>query len=217
MFEVLKFQAGGEPVELLASRALYWPRASALLIADLHLGKAATFRAAGVALPKGSTEDDLSRLGASLDQCASTRLLVLGDFLHGASRDEHWQAQWHRWRKERRALTVGVVGGNHDRALASFDLGIEPLGSVSEQPPFELRHAPGADSGAHVLCGHVHPVVRLPGITGRWPAFVLGARQTILPAFSQFTGGAEVSARESELAVCVRGTIARIRRTQGSD
>jgi uncharacterized protein len=216
MIEVLECHAGGEPVHLFASRALYWPRANALLIADLHLGKAATFRAAGIALPRGSTEQDLARLGATLDQCSAGRLIVLGDFLHGASRDENWQLQWHRWRSERSALAVQVVGGNHDRSLPSFDLGIELLESVSEQPPFELRHAPSTAARAHVLCGHVHPVVRLPGIAGRWPTFVLGSRQTILPAFSQFTGGAEVSAREAELAVCVRGTIARVRRTQGS-
>ena len=42
-----------ERVTLFADRALFWPRESALLIADLHLGKADTFRAAGIALPSG--------------------------------------------------------------------------------------------------------------------------------------------------------------------
>ncbi len=36
-----------ERVQLLADRALYWPRARTLFVADVHLGKAAAFRAGG--------------------------------------------------------------------------------------------------------------------------------------------------------------------------
>ena len=38
----------GEPVHLLAQHALWWPAQGTLFIADLHLGKAATFRARGI-------------------------------------------------------------------------------------------------------------------------------------------------------------------------
>ncbi len=33
----------GKPVQLLPERALWWPAGQALFVADLHLGKAATF------------------------------------------------------------------------------------------------------------------------------------------------------------------------------
>lgn len=210
MLETLECTLGDEAVELFASRALYWPAASTLLIADLHLGKAATFREAGIAVPKGSTESDLARLGVTLSQCGAARLVVLGDFLHGASRNEHWQREWNRWLEQRTSLAVQVIGGNHDRSLSRLELGIEYLGPELEEGRFTLRHAPSARAGSHVLCGHVHPVVRLPGLAGRWPTFVLGKQQTILPAFSEFTGGADVRAMASDLAVCVGGTIARV-------
>ena len=44
----------GEAVRLLPERAIYWERERALVVADLHWGKAATFRAAGVPLPPGT-------------------------------------------------------------------------------------------------------------------------------------------------------------------
>jgi DNA ligase-associated metallophosphoesterase len=217
MIETLECQVAGERLELFATRALHWPRAGALLIADLHLGKAATFRAAGIALPRGSTEHDLMRLGATLGQCAAERLIVLGDFLHGASRNEHWQRQWHQWRAQHASLAVQVIGGNHDHSLRRLELGIDYLGTACTEAPFELRHAPGADAAGHVLCGHLHPVVRLPGIPGRWPAFVLGTHQTVLPAFSEFTGGVEVAVTESQLAVCVADSIALIRTSRDGE
>jgi hypothetical protein len=49
-------------VVLVGARALYWPARRALLIADLHLGKADVFRRAGIALPSGGTGEDLQRL-----------------------------------------------------------------------------------------------------------------------------------------------------------
>jgi uncharacterized protein len=208
----LESEVAGEHVHLFATRALYWSRQDALLIADLHLGKAATFRAAGIALPKGSTATDLRRLGETLDDCGATRVIVLGDLLHGPSRAAHWQEEWRNWRSQRPLLTVQVIGGNHDRALPGFDLGIEYLGVARELGPFELRHLPRANSQLHVLSGHTHPVVRLPGISGRWPAFVLGPRHTVLPAFSLFTGGLPMETSDSDFAVCVGDSITRLPR-----
>ena len=52
----------GEDVQLLPERALYWPRACTLVVADVHWGKAATFRAAGIPIPSGTTTEDLARL-----------------------------------------------------------------------------------------------------------------------------------------------------------
>src|SRR5258706_7700350 len=75
----------GERVELLAARALHWPRERTVFVADVHLGKAAAFRAGGVPLPRGSTAADLARLAAILSQTGARRLVVLGDFLHAAA------------------------------------------------------------------------------------------------------------------------------------
>ncbi|HET7427286.1 MAG TPA: DEAD/DEAH box helicase, partial [Gemmatimonadales bacterium] len=51
----------GEDLVLLPERALFWPRTATLVVADLHWGKAATFRAAGIPIPTGTTGEDLAR------------------------------------------------------------------------------------------------------------------------------------------------------------
>src|SRR5512140_483642 len=74
-----------ERVQLLAQRALFWPRERALFVADVHLGKAASFRAGGVPVPRGSTASDLERLSVLVARTGAQRLAVLGDFLHAAA------------------------------------------------------------------------------------------------------------------------------------
>ena len=79
---MVKTEVQGEELWLLPERAVFWPRAGALIIADAHFGKAATFRAAGIPVPGGTTAEMLRRLDAALDRGGATRLLVLGDLLH---------------------------------------------------------------------------------------------------------------------------------------
>jgi DNA ligase-associated metallophosphoesterase len=192
----------GERVVLFADRALFWPRESALLIADLHLGKADTFRAAGIALPSGGTRHDLDRLSALIERTRADRLIVLGDMLHASAKTKRWRETWDAWRAQHSALRIDVIAGNHDRALMGAGLDIEHHLHALAITPFLLRHLPGQIDDAHVVCGHVHPVVRLPRLAGRWPVFALGEKQTILPSFSAFTGGGEIDVAGPRLAVC---------------
>ena len=203
----------GEPMQLLAGRALFWPRRSRLMIADLHLGKADAFRSAGIALPRGGTDDDLSRLTELLRQTGARELLVLGDFLHGPAGDKPWRRHWQAWRESHRDVAVSVLAGNHDRALAGAGLDLTLPGAAIDDAPFALRHAPEDHPSLHVLCGHLHPVLALPGLPGRWPAFWLRARCTVLPAFSRFTGGV-VPALEpgDQLRACAAGELVAMRR-----
>lgn len=208
----LELELAGEPVRLYADRALFWPRHRRLLVADLHLGKADVFRRAGIGLPRGGTSHDLQRLDALLDASGADALWVLGDVLHGPAPDAAWRTRWDAWRRSRPELQLAALVGNHDRALAQAGLGIELLGDAFDEPPFALRHEPEQHASLHVLCGHVHPCIGLPGLgPRRWPVFWLREHMTVLPAFSAFTGGVAVapSAREA-VAVCVEDTITRI-------
>jgi uncharacterized protein len=208
MSESVDVTIRGELVQMRADRTLFWPRERTLMIADLHLGKADTFRSAGIALPSGGTRNDLLRLTAAIERTAATRVIVLGDMLHAAATERRWREGWDAWRERHAQLHIVVIGGNHDRALSSLDLKIDRHDGAIDMAPFELRHAPRIASSAHVLCGHVHPVVRLPRVIGRWPAFVMDDRQTLLPAFSMFTGGGEVDIAGKRLAVCNGKSIA---------
>lgn len=200
----LSMLLAGEQVLLLGARALYWPARQALLIADLHLGKADLFRRAGIGLPSGGTGDDLQRLSQLIARHDVRTLWILGDVLHGAAHRAAWYRQWQGWREQHPALDIGALAGNHDRALPKADLGIELLGERLPVGPFLLRHDPQPHPSLHVLCGHLHPLARLPGIQRRWPAFWLRERLCVLPAFSRFTAGiAPLVESGEQLVACV--------------
>ena len=91
----LPITLAGESVHLLGARALYWPARDALLIADLHLGKADLFRRSGIGLPSGGTSDDLQRLGAV--RSAMQHIAEYPQMADGASSihscgSAHWKA-----------------------------------------------------------------------------------------------------------------------------
>lgn len=205
---VLTLAIGGEPMQLFADRALYWPARRRLLIADLHLGKADVFRAAGIALPSGGTAHDLTRIDALIAASGAQSLCVLGDVLHGAAHHRRWRERWDAWRETQPTLHIAALRGNHDRALDAAGLDIETLGERAVDGGFLLCHEPQTQPGLHAICGHLHPVLKLPGIRGRLPGFWLRADCTVLPAFSAFTGGAEVQlARGERFAVCAGGQV----------
>lgn len=211
-------EVAGEALLLLAERALYWPRARTLAIADLHLGKADHFRRAGIALPAGGTGHDLERLDALLARTGAARLLVLGDLLHGPIPDAPWLARWCAFRARHAALAVEVVAGNHDRALRRQPLRAQALALSAvhaawlHEPPFVFVHAEEdapADRPGYVLSGHLHPVLRLPGLP-RLPAFRFGA-SGLLPAFTAFAGGLAIAPAPGErVYVCAPDAVVEV-------
>jgi len=202
----------GERVQLLADRALYWPRAATLFVADVHLGKAAAFRAGGIPLPRGSTHADLVRLSNLLASTGAQRLVVLGDFLHAAAGrvaalDEAFRA----WRERHATVTLLLIRGNHDDHAGDPPpaWGIEVVPEPHPLAPFLACHLPVEPRTGYALCGHVHPGVWLSGAaeaSARLPCFVLGPRRAILPAFGGFTGLAMIRATPGETRVAIAGT-----------
>jgi DNA ligase-associated metallophosphoesterase len=222
----LSVSLAGEPVELHADRALYHPRTTTLYVADVHLGKTAAFRAAGVPLPAGTTASNLTRLARLVAATGAERLVVLGDLLHAATgRTPALDSAYRAWQLDHRALSVVLVRGNHDDRAGDppADWNIEVVDEPSDAPPFLLCHKPpamardGAAGGAgtatrdlfgYTLCGHVHPGVFLsvgnePG--ARLPCFVLGATRAILPAFGRFTGLYMLATRDDDTVVAIAG------------
>ncbi len=208
----------GEQVTLLAERALHWPRGSTLFVADVHLGKAAAFRAGGVPLPGGTTAGDLARLGRLVAATGSKRLIVLGDFLHAAAgRTPALERAFTTWRERHRALGITLVRGNHDQKAGDPPPGwrIEVLAEPHLQPPFLLCHQPpdDADGGSdslfgYAIAGHTHPGVHIAGAglqSERLPCFVLGKSRAILPAFGRFTGLATQPWRGSDRIIAIAG------------
>ncbi|HEY5365594.1 MAG TPA: DEAD/DEAH box helicase, partial [Casimicrobiaceae bacterium] len=111
---LLPFVLNDEAVELHAMRALYWPRERKLFVADVHLGKAAAFRAGGIPLPRGATATDLGRLSTLIASTGAATLIVLGDFLHAASgRVDALDRAFRAWRAQHAGTEMILVRGNH--------------------------------------------------------------------------------------------------------
>jgi DNA ligase-associated metallophosphoesterase len=185
-------------LQLLPDRAAYWRAASTLLIADPHFGKAATFRAAGIFVPEGTTTTTLARLDVLLHVTGARRIVFLGDFLH--AREGRHPATLHaigEWRARHAATRMLLVRGNHDRRAGDppESLQIECADGPLREGPIAFAHHPTHVEGAYVLAGHVHPGARLHG-TGRerarLPCFWFGTECAVLPAFGEFTGLADV-------------------------
>lgn len=202
----------GEAVHLLADRALYWPREATLFVADVHLGKAAAFRAGGVPLPRGGTQADLARLAMLLAATGAQRLVVLGDFLHAAAgRVAALDTLFLAWRATQSALSLTLVRGNHDDRAGDPPAAwrVDVVAEPHLLAPFLACHLPVAPPTGYALCGHVHPGVRLHGAgdeVARVPCFVLGRRRAILPAFGGFTGLALMHPAPGEQFVAIAGS-----------
>lgn len=190
----LVVEAGGASLVLLPERALWWPEQRMLLVADLHLGKAQSFRRLGVPVPHGTTAETLQALDALLQRHRATRLVCLGDFLHSA----HAQAPGvvgavGHWRARHPALAVTLVRGNHDRHAGDppRSLGLEIVDEPWVNGPLALCHHPRPRPGVTVLAGHLHPCVSVGGRAHerlRLPCFVADDGLLVLPAFGAFTG-----------------------------
>ncbi len=184
---------------LLPGCAVWWPQAAMLFVADLHLGKASTFRRAGLPVPRGTTQDNLQRLSRLLHDTQARHLVFLGDLLHARSGADAalWQAMA-GWRARHRDTDVTLVRGNHDvhagdpPAVLGITLVNEPWHPVPDAALCGCHH-PQSVVGTLALAGHLHPTAQLFG-SGRdrlrVPCFVLNGDQLVLPAFGAFTGTA---------------------------
>ena len=186
-------QWAGEAVHLLPERGLWWPAEHTLFIADLHLGKAATYRALGQPVPGGTTLENLARLDALINWCAPQRIVFLGDFLH-AARARTVLPTVADWRAKHADVAMTLVRGNHDSRAGDppAELGIDVVDEPWLLGPFACCHHPQLHPTHFVLAGHLHPACRISGRgrdSLRLPCFVADARQAILPAFGEFTGG----------------------------
>ena len=209
-----------EPATLMPERAMLLPERGTLLVADLHLGKAETYRSLGVPMPEGIAEESLERLERAINRARPERVVVLGDLVHcEEGMEDPIIETMDRWRR-RVALPMSLIGGNHDAAVAiPRSWRIDDDGDSRRLGPFLLRHEPRSrdhDVGPDepfLLAGHLHPVLSL-GTGARRVlahAFVVDGHQAILPAFTPFARGARVAPDEDrQVHVVAEDTVATV-------
>ena len=185
---------GTQTLTLLSEKAAFLPDSATLLVADAHIGKAVSFRALGVPVPRGTTSANLDLLTLLVARHGARRIVFLGDFLHSAR--SHAKATLDavaRWRETHAALALTLVRGNHDDCAGDppASLGIEAVDEPLRLGDLLLCHHPQARPEGYVLAGHLHPCVNLAGRARdrlRLPCFWFGDRVGVLPAFGDFTG-----------------------------
>ena len=180
-------------------RAAYVPPADALLVADLHLGRA---EASNVDAPIDDGADARDRLAALLERTDAATVVVAGDLLHSFDRVPHAVA------RDLDALESAVddagadlvvTPGNHDTMLESaFDgeTAAEYRLADGETVVCHGHEEPAADAQRYVI-GHDHPALSIDG--RKRPCFLYGpgvydgADVLVLPAFTRLAGGATVN------------------------
>lgn len=211
MTRTIDLELGGELLQLLAERAVFRPRDHAVFVADVHVGKAASFRAHGVAIPGGTTGRTLDRLDELIRRTDAQRLVILGDFLHSrAGRQPHTEHRVAQWRVTHPQLRIDLIRGNHDRQAGDPDhtLNISLRDAPAVDGGLYLLHHPGGNLGGAWLAGHVHPGIGLVGPARQrhfLPCFHLTAHGLVLPAFGEFTGLGAIVPRSGDRVFAVAG------------
>ena len=210
----LAIALGTESLRCLPQHALWWPAQRTLFIADVHLGKAASFRAAGVALPSGHSSHDLDRISTLLSRFEIARLVILGDLVHArTSYTDALNCNFRVFRTRHHTVDMVLVRGNHDRHAgeAPIEWRLRVVAEPFTLGPFACCHEPDV-SASHAgsgieLCGHLHPALRVQtareGIT--LPCFWLRQQGLVLPAFGSLTGKYVVQLQAHESAIVVAG------------
>jgi DNA ligase-associated metallophosphoesterase len=188
----------GQQLHLSPEKAIFWEEQRSLLLADLHLGKAAHFRKKGLAVPPQVLEDNLKRLRELIELYSPERVLFLGDLFH-SSLNKVWEV-FTTFLEDFPEISFVLIKGNHDilpaAAYDNSNMLIYPDTLVED--PFVFSHYPLEDDVPthYNFYGHLHPGVTLGG-KGRQvvklPCYFFEKKRAVLPAFGGFTGLSMVS------------------------
>ncbi len=216
-------EIAGERVILLPQKAMYIPATHTLVLADVHIGKAASFRSRNFFAPDGISSFDLFRLSQLIKQFSVTRLIVLGDLVHSQDGMTSSEVEvFERFRDAHPQVNVVLILGNHDRKVRlppSWNL--ELIHGHMTEGPFVYSHDLVNTREGYVLCGHVHPSVVLYGQGKqrlRLPCFWLRPEYAVLPAFGVFTGTYSIEpTRTDRVFVVARDTVVAIETERGDE
>lgn len=181
----------GHNFEPLPSGGLYWHAQQALLVADLHFEKMASFARRGQMLPPYDTGMTLARLEADLRRTGAKKLISLGDTFHRADASALLGAA-ERLRLDTivEAVECTWLSGNHDPS--PHVIGGQCRAELELDGLF-LTHEPQRGR-AGLIAGHLHPAARIamPGRSARSACFVHDNRLMILPAYGSSTGALNI-------------------------
>lgn len=176
----------GEVLDLLPERVIFWKKQEALIVSDLHLGKAGHFRKHGIPVSREIHFTDLKILESLIKSHNPVEVILLGDLFHSFKNNE--------WDDFLRFIAVFdfvkfiLVRGNHD-IMDTYPIELNVI-DLLDRPPFSFTHEKEETEGYN-LSGHIHPGLRISGLAREGltvPCFYFSSNHGVLPAFGQFTG-----------------------------
>jgi DNA ligase-associated metallophosphoesterase len=202
-------QCHQQKIWLSPERCMFWENQQTLILSDMHIGKTAHFRKAGIAVPQQVFQEDLHRLFQQIHFFSPRRIIVTGDLFHSEANLEHdW---FSNWRRELDGIDFILVKGNHEilRNDVYRNLGIEIVDKELEIAPFFFSHDLVEEKlDGFSFVGHTHPGIHIQGKGKQsfvFPCFYFTSDFCILPAFSKFTGKHVVDLQKGETAYAIVG------------
>jgi uncharacterized protein len=179
-------------VLLLTEGGVLLTDSSALVVADVHLGKSAAFRARGLPVPEGDNARDFLRLTAMVRKYDARHLIIAGDLFHAPSSiTPELELALKQFLAEI-AIPVTLVVGNHDAKISRLPRALTCVSRL-DLAGISILHDPAHRTSEHLhLAGHWHPVVKISEgnrTSLRLPCFLFRQDVLVLPAFGSFTGG----------------------------
>lgn len=203
MRPLFPFQICEQHLLISGDRYIFWEESSALILSDLHLGKAGHFRKNGIPVSKNIFREDIARLSESIRRFNPSRLILVGDLFHSSHNREH--EDFLRWRNDFPVPNIELVKGNHDILSRKFysEAGITVHPAQYDLGPFSFVHDRECSAAGSSYCfsGHVHPGICMYGNARQklsLPCFYFGDDYAILPAFGKFTGIYPVKKRDGD-------------------
>jgi len=180
-------------------RACYVPAADALVLTDLHVGRAA---ASNVEFPLGERTDLTERVGALVEAFAPGEVVVGGDLLQAfdrVPRGAQGTVDGLRATVADAGADLVVTPGNHDSQLSAVYDGPAPDEyRLGESGTVVCHgHEPPESAAERYVVGHDHPAVEIEG--RKRPCYLVGegvyrgADVVMLPAFTRLAAGVTVN------------------------
>lgn len=196
----------------IRDRAVSVPDTGTLVLADVHLGRAA---ASSVEAPIDDGTDSLERLERTLAATDPTTVVVAGDLLHSFSRiPTSVEDELARLTAavDRAGASLIVTRGNHDTMLESvfdgecvesyrLEADADGTGETTIVCHGHERPAEDAEGVDRYVIGHDHPALSIDG--RKRPCFLYGpnaydgADVLVLPAFTRLARGSTVNRRSA--------------------
>ncbi len=196
MKDAIEIRIKEQELVLLPTGGVFHRVTETLFVTDTHFGKDATFRKHSIPVPSGSTRSTISKITTLLQLTSAKQLIILGDMFHASSSlsDNVVELLDQFTISAHPGLKISLIPGNHDQGIRDLpeQWGINRLEPITTWDGLTLSHFPikSHDHISPVLCGHVHPAVRVGSTTDqlKLPCFFHRGNHLILPAIGEFTG-----------------------------